>query len=84
MSDTLTYRFEAGDPSLPVILALHGTGGDENDLVPLVQALLPGAAILSPRGAVLERWPNAAACPAPPVRLTQDPKPVRFGLSSRG
>lgn len=51
----LTYRYEAGDPSLPVILALHGTGGDENDLVPLVQALLPGAAILSPRGAVLER-----------------------------
>ncbi len=55
MSDKLTYRFEAGDPSLPVILALHGTGGDENDLVPLAQALLPGAAILSPRGAVLER-----------------------------
>ena len=52
---TLTYRFEAGDPSLPVILALHGTGGDEHDLVPLVQAILPGAAILSPRGAVLER-----------------------------
>lgn len=52
---TLTYRFEAGDPSLPVLLALHGTGGDEHDLVPLVQGLLPGAAILSPRGAVLER-----------------------------
>lgn len=51
----LTYRYEPGDAALPTILALHGTGGDENDLVPLVQALLPGASILSPRGAVLER-----------------------------
>jgi hypothetical protein len=37
------------------------------------------------RGVELERWTNASVCPAPqPVRLTQDPKPVRFGLSSRG
>jgi predicted esterase len=33
---------------------LHGTGGDENDLVPLARQLAPGVAILSPRGAVLE------------------------------
>lgn len=38
----------------PTVLALHGTGGDENDLVPLVRSLAPGAGILSPRGAVLE------------------------------
>jgi predicted esterase/catechol 2,3-dioxygenase-like lactoylglutathione lyase family enzyme len=37
------------------LLLLHGTGGDENDMVPLGRALLPGAAILSPRGKVLEQ-----------------------------
>jgi phospholipase/carboxylesterase/glyoxalase family protein len=36
------------------LLLLHGTGGDENDLIPLGATLLPGAAILSPRGKVLE------------------------------
>ena len=36
------------------LLLLHGTGGDENDLIPLGESLLPGAAILSPRGKVLE------------------------------
>lgn len=36
------------------LLALHGTGGDETDLIPLAQAVLPGAGVLSPRGKVLE------------------------------
>lgn len=36
------------------LLLLHGTGGDENDLIPLGRALLPGVGILSPRGKVLE------------------------------
>lgn len=37
------------------VLALHGTGGDEHDLVPLVQMVAPGAAILAPRGDVNEQ-----------------------------
>lgn len=48
------YRFEAGDPGAPVLLVLHGTGGNENDLVPLTKLISPGATILSPRGNVLE------------------------------
>ena len=42
-------------PGEPILLLLHGTGGNEHDLVPLAQLLLPGAGILSPRGKVLER-----------------------------
>ena len=36
------------------LVVLHGTGGDENDLIGIGQAVAPGAAILSPRGNVLE------------------------------
>ena len=50
------HRFEPGEePGAPPLLLLHGTGGDENDLLPVGRMVAPGAALLSPRGDVLER-----------------------------
>ena len=42
----------------PIYLLLHGTGGDENDLIPLVQMFNPSAGILSVRGEVNEQGMN--------------------------
>jgi phospholipase/carboxylesterase len=72
-----THRFVPAEDSSSgeTLLVLHGTGGDENDLISIGQAIAPGAAILSPRGNVLE---NGA--PRFFKRLAEgvfDPKEVR-------
>src|SRR3546814_43886 len=52
---SFVHRFEpAASPGRPPVLLLHGTGGDENDLLPIGGMVAPGSALLSPRGKVLE------------------------------
>src|SRR2546425_12133933 len=43
-----------GKTVFTTLLLLHGTGGNEEDMIPLGQQIAPEAAILSPRGKVLE------------------------------
>src|SRR5205085_746242 len=40
------HRYVAGAPRATTVLALHGTGGTEEDLIPLAQQLAPGANVL--------------------------------------
>jgi predicted esterase len=58
MSEDLGFVHIYVPPSIPdiraTLLLLHGTGGDEESLVPVAERILPGAGILSPRGKVLE------------------------------
>ncbi len=50
------HRFEpAAEGSNRTLLLLHGTGGSESDLLQLGRMIDPNAALLSPRGKVLER-----------------------------
>jgi phospholipase/carboxylesterase len=55
MSLSYQHIFQPGtDPSAAPLLLLHGTGGNERDLLPLARSLSPGSAVLSPRGDVSE------------------------------
>ena len=53
-AETYAYHAEGLAEGVPLVLAFHGTGGDEMQFVPLVRELLPGAAIVAPRGDVSE------------------------------
>lgn len=51
----MIHLFKKGaNPSSPTLLLLHGTGGDEKDLLPLAHTIDKNAAILSVRGNILE------------------------------
>ena len=54
VSTDFAHVYRAGDPDKVTLLLLHGTGGNEHDLVPLADRVLPGATLLSPRGQVDE------------------------------
>jgi predicted esterase len=58
MSGDLGFIHRYRPPTAPAcadtILVLHGTGGNEDDLVGIAQTVAPGAAVISPRGKVLE------------------------------
>ena len=47
------HEFVPGSSNRTLLL-LHGTGGNERDLIPLGRGLDPNASLLSPRGKVLE------------------------------
>lgn len=51
----MKHIFRRGsNPEAPVILLLHGTGGNEQDLMPLADLVAPGTSVLGVRGNVLE------------------------------
>lgn len=52
---TMKHIYKAGSrPDAPTLLLLHGTGGNENDLIGLASLIAPGAAVLGVRGNVSE------------------------------
>ena len=50
----MKHIFKQGAQGKPVFLLLHGTGGDERDLLPLAEMLAPTYSILSVKGEVSE------------------------------
>jgi phospholipase/carboxylesterase len=51
---TFNHVFQPGKTDRSPLLLLHGTGGNEHDLLSLASAVAPGRTLLSVRGQVLE------------------------------
>jgi phospholipase/carboxylesterase len=49
---------QGSDPSAPVMVLFHGTGGTEHDLLPLAQSIAPTSSVLGIRGNVSENGMN--------------------------
>lgn len=54
MIDSYAHLLRQGDPAAPLVVACHGTGGDEHQFAGLTAQLLPGATLVAPRGDVSE------------------------------
>lgn len=50
----MKHIFKQGEQGKPVLLLLHGTGGDERDLLPLAEMLDPSYNVLSVKGEISE------------------------------
>lgn len=50
----MKHIFKQGEQGKPVFLLLHGTGGDERDLLPLAEILDPSYNVLSVKGEISE------------------------------
>lgn len=56
--DTWPHEFRPGVAGAPVLIMLHGTGGNEVEIMGLVEHLYPDATVLAPRGRVTEQGMN--------------------------
>ena len=55
MIESFVHVFQPpATPDAPVLLLLHGTGGNEQQMLPIARLVAPSAGALSPRGKVLE------------------------------
>lgn len=57
-TDSYHYFSRPGAPDAPLVLAFHGTGGDEHQFTGLIDQILPEAGIVAPRGDVSEHGAN--------------------------
>lgn len=56
-NDYQSFR-RSGSAGAPVVIAFHGTGGDEHQFVGLIDQIIPNAGIVAPRGDVSEFGAN--------------------------